>query len=161
MLNWTFCGKKQQIFVVNTALHCTALLGKGVDLFLTTLPKILFSPASCSYFFYMTNLSFFCKEFWHRLWAGVCSSLTCHPRCGFVGGGFGVWLSPGLGRRRLSVRGAKLRLREPLHHGAVLAVTVPAAALLLAAVLGHHIVVAAVVTEDASAEPKKKNSVMV
>lgn len=71
-----------------------------------------------------------------------------------------MWLSPGLGRRRLSVRGAKLRLREPLHHGAVLAVTVPAAALLLAAVLGHHVVVAAIVTEDASAEPKKKKKMV-
>lgn len=67
-----------------------------------------------------------------------------------------MWLGSALRRRRPSVRGAKLRLREPLHHGAVLAVTVPAAALLLAAVLGHHIVVAAVVAEDASAEPGEK-----
>lgn len=67
-------------------------------------------------------------------------------------------LGSALRRRRRSIRGAKFRLREPLHDGAVLAVTLPAAALFLAAVLGHHVVVAAVVTKDAPAEPEKQRS---
>lgn len=72
-----------------------------------------------------------------------------------------MWLGSALRRRGLSIRGAKLRLREPLHDGAVLAVTLPAAALFLAAVLGHHVVVTAVVTEDASAEAEKKEASVV
>lgn len=68
-----------------------------------------------------------------------------------------MWLGFALrSLRRPGIRGVKLRLYEPLHNGAVLAVALPAAALLLAAVLGRHVVVAAVVTEDASAEPEKK-----
>lgn len=105
-----------------------------------------------TYFFFLTQGQRSLAKIGQRF----CSPLTCHPGSGYIGDGLGVWLSSFLRRRRLRVRGAKLRLREPLHHGAVLTVTVPAAALLLAAVLGHHVVVAAVVTEDASTEPEKQ-----
>ena len=81
----------------------------------------------------------------------LCNS-TCDPGRGYVGGWFGVGLGPGLEGRGLGLRGAQLGLGEPLHHGAVLRVTLLAATLLLTTVLGRHKVVAAVVAEDAAAQ---------
>ena len=80
--------------------------------------------------------------------------LTCYPGCGFIWGWFRRWLRSSSRWRRLSVWRTQLCLGEPLHHCAVLGVTVPAAALLLPAVLGHYKVIAAVVAEDATAKPK-------